>query len=58
MNDTNSERINRSIERLTLLQRVMQGQLCDAIHHFDVDVDAGFKGSSQHVLTSVRVAVR
>ncbi len=39
MNETNTERINRSIERLTLLQRVMQGQLCDAIHHFVVDAD-------------------
>ena len=27
-------------------------------HHIDRDVLAGFKGSSQHVLAGVRVAVR
>ena len=39
MKDNNTERINRSIERFTLLQRVMQGQLCDSIHHFAVDAN-------------------
>ena len=29
----------------------------DLVHHRDRGMQAGFKGSSQHVLTAVRVAV-
>ena len=34
------------------------GEVGDLVHHSDRGTQAGFKGSSQHVLAGVRVAVR
>ena len=48
MSDSIETRIGRSIGRLTLLERICQGQMCEAIEHFEVDAD--YLNSGIHAL--------
>ena len=50
-------RVGRSLSRLTVLQRLLQGQMCKPIDNFDVDADAlnsGLYGLVSEVLDDLK----
>ena len=50
-------RVGRSLNRLTVVQRLLQGQMCEPIVHFDIDTDSlnsGLYGLVSEVLDDLK----